>query len=104
MNIAGVGLASVTGLLAVWLWLGQSERVQTKADEQTAEMRCERARFDADMARRWNDSADQVKQVDQRAKSECDRFEAKRNETDQAKTTREGDTADLKDTIGSLMK
>lgn len=104
MNIAGVGLASVTGLLAVWLWLGQSERVQTKADEATAELRCERARFDSDMARRWGDSADQVKKVDQREQSECDRFENKRTETETAKTAREGDSADLKNTIGSLMK
>ncbi len=104
MNVVGVGLASVTGLLAVWLWLGQSERVQTKTDETAAELRCERARFDSDMARRWGDSPEQVKKVDDRAGSECDRFEVKRGENETAKTAREGESADLKNTIGSLMK
>ena len=39
-------LASITGLLAVWLWLGQSSQVNTVADVQRAEQRCEQARFD----------------------------------------------------------
>jgi hypothetical protein len=39
-------LASVTGLLAVWLWLGQSSTVNTTADVARAEQRCEQARFD----------------------------------------------------------
>ncbi len=104
MNVVGVGLASVTGLLAVWLWLGQSERVQTKSDETAAELRCERARFDADMARRWGDGPEQFKKLDTRAQGECDRYEGKRSDNEAAKTAREGDNADLKNTIGSLMK
>lgn len=104
MNVVGVGLAGVTGLLAVWLWLGQSERVQTKSDESAAELRCERARFDADMAKRWGDGSEQIQKAEQRAENECGRFETKRGETEAAKTPRDADNADLKNTIGSLMK
>lgn len=39
-------MASITGLLAVWLWFGQSSTVNTTADLQRAEQRCEQARFD----------------------------------------------------------
>jgi len=39
-------LASITGLLAVWLWLSQTSQVNTVADVARAEQRCERARFD----------------------------------------------------------
>jgi hypothetical protein len=39
-------LASITGLLAAYLWLGQSSTVNTTADLQRAEQRCQQARFD----------------------------------------------------------
>jgi hypothetical protein len=39
-------LASITGMLAAWLWIGQSSTVNTTADLQRAEQRCEQARFD----------------------------------------------------------
>lgn len=46
-GLIALALASITGLLAVWLWLSQSTTVNTVADLQRAEQRCEQARFDA---------------------------------------------------------
>lgn len=46
-GLIALALASVTGLLAVWLWLGQSTTVNSVADLARAEQRCEQARFDA---------------------------------------------------------
>ncbi len=46
-GLIALALASVTGLLAVWLWLGQATTVNTTADLQRAEQRCQQARFDA---------------------------------------------------------
>ena len=46
-GLIALALASVTGLLAVWLWLGQASTVNTTADLARAEQRCEQARFDA---------------------------------------------------------
>lgn len=45
-GLIALALASLTGLLAVWLWLGQAGTVNTTADLQRAEQRCEQARFD----------------------------------------------------------
>ena len=45
-GLIALALASITGLLAVWLWLGQASTVNTTADLQRAEQRCEQARFD----------------------------------------------------------
>ena len=45
-GLLALALASVTGLLAVWLWLGQASTVNTTADLERAEQRCEQARFD----------------------------------------------------------
>jgi hypothetical protein len=39
-------MASITGLLAAWLWIGQSSTVNTTADLQRAEQRCQQAKFD----------------------------------------------------------
>lgn len=45
-GLIALALASITGLLAVWLWLGQASTVNTTADLQRAEQRCRQARFD----------------------------------------------------------
>lgn len=45
-GLIALALASITGLLAVWLWLGQASTVNTVADLARAEQRCEQARFD----------------------------------------------------------
>lgn len=45
-SLIALALASITGLLAVWLWLGQTQTVNSTADLQRAEQRCEQARFD----------------------------------------------------------
>ena len=45
-GLIALALASITGLLAVWLWLGQAGTVNSTADLQRAEQRCEQARFD----------------------------------------------------------
>ncbi len=45
-GLIALALASVTGLLAAWLWLGQASTVNTVADLARAEQRCEQARFD----------------------------------------------------------
>jgi uncharacterized membrane protein YccC len=39
-------LASITGMLAAWLWIGQTSQVNSTADAARAEQRCEQARFD----------------------------------------------------------
>ena len=46
-GLIALALASITGLLAVWLWLGQASTVNTTADLARAAQRCEQARFDA---------------------------------------------------------
>lgn len=46
-GLLALALASITGLLAVWLWLGQASTVNTTADLARAEQRCEQARFDS---------------------------------------------------------
>ena len=46
-GLIALALASITGLLAVWLWLGQASTVNTTSDLARAEQRCEQARFDA---------------------------------------------------------
>jgi hypothetical protein len=45
-GLIALALASITGLLAVWLWLSQSQVVNSTADLARAEQRCEQARFD----------------------------------------------------------
>lgn len=45
-GLIALALASLTGLLAVWLWLGQASTVNQTADLQRAEQRCAQARFD----------------------------------------------------------
>ncbi|MGE0106627.1 MAG: hypothetical protein AB7S53_06615 [Thiomonas sp.] len=45
-GLIALALASITGLLAVWLWLGQASTVNSTADLERAEQRCEQARFD----------------------------------------------------------
>lgn len=104
MNVVGIGLASATGLLAVYLWLGQNERVTTKQDEASAEMRCQRAEFDRDMAGKWNESPERLAKLGQRVETECGRFEAKRTESEITRVVRDADAKEMKDAIGSLMK
>ena len=45
-SLIALALASITGLLAVWLWLGQASTVNQTADLARAEQRCQQARFD----------------------------------------------------------
>lgn len=46
-GLIALALASITGLLAVWLWTFQAGTVNTASDLARAEQRCEQARFDA---------------------------------------------------------
>lgn len=46
-GLIALALASITGLLAVFLWLGQTQTVNSTADLARAEQRCQQARFDA---------------------------------------------------------
>lgn len=46
-GLVAIVLASITGLLAAFLWLSQTQTVNTTADLARAEQRCDRARFDA---------------------------------------------------------
>ncbi|MDY0331131.1 MAG: hypothetical protein RBR52_11645 [Thiomonas sp.] len=45
-GLIALALASVTGLLAAFLWLSQTQTVNNTADLQRAEQRCQQARFD----------------------------------------------------------
>lgn len=45
-SLVALALASITGLLAVFLWLNQTSTVNAAADLQRVEQRCQQARFD----------------------------------------------------------
>lgn len=104
MNIFGIGAASILGLLAVYLWLGQDERVTSKQDESAAEMRCERADFSLDMAAKWNEPAEHLAKLRQKAEAECKTFEVKRSESSITNAASAEENKQMKDSIGTLMK
>ena len=68
-------LASITGLLAVWLWLGQASTVNSTADLARAEQRCEQARFGARFDSTLAASNPQAQADAQRVTKDCDEAE-----------------------------
>jgi len=69
-------LASITGLLAVFLWLGQTSQVNSVADVQRAEQRCQQARFDLRFDSTLSASNPQSQSDAERVQHDC--AEAKR--------------------------
>jgi hypothetical protein len=104
MNPGGVALASFVGLLAVYLYLNQSSHVTEHQDEAQAEMRCQKAEFDANFAAKWSDPPEKIVKLNARAEAECKQFEAKRGANEVVRVERAKDTKALQDTIGNMMK
>lgn len=104
MNSVGVGIASILGLLAVYLYLNQSEHVSERQDEMQAEMRCQKAEFDASFAAKWNDPPEKIAKLNARSEAECKQFEAKRGANAVVRVERAKDTQALQDSIVNLMK
>lgn len=104
MNAVGIGLASITGLLAVFLYINQSAHVSEKNAEAAAEMRCQNAQFDADFAEKWNDSKDKLSKLKKLSEAECKKFENIRKLDEVVSGERIESTKELQDSIGKMMK
>ncbi|MBC3864318.1 hypothetical protein H8K32_19640 [Undibacterium jejuense] len=104
MNPVGVGIASVLGLLAVYLYLNQSEHVTNAQLEAQADMRCQQAQFDRSFAEKWNENSDKLKKLEGKEEDECKRFEARRKQSEVVQVQKQADDKELKETIGNIMK
>ena len=104
MNPVGIGLASITGLLAVYLYINQSAHVSEKSDETAAEMRCQKAEFDADFAEKWNDSKEKLLKLKARSEAECKKFDKTREANETVGVERAKNNQELQDSIGKMMK
>lgn len=104
MNPVGVGFASVIGLLVVYLYLNQSAHVSDRQDEAQADMRCQKAEFDAGFAAKWNDPPDKIAKLDARAETACQQFDAKKGANAVVRIDRAKDIKALQDTIVNIMK
>lgn len=104
MNPLSVGLVSIVGLLAVYLYVNQSSSVSDKQSESQAELRCRSAKFDADFARKWNDKPERIKQLEESEEKECGAFQASRETSSTEGVERSKDMKDLQNTIGNMMK
>ena len=104
MNATQVGLASVLGLLAIYLYLDHESRSSQAQTEATAERRCAQAAQDADFARRFGDPPAVVASRAAAAGKECATYAQTRtvsaSQVDQSQQGRK----DLQDTIGNMMK
>lgn len=104
MNPVGIGFAAVTGLLAAYLYINQSSHVSERSAEAAAEMRCQKAEFDADFAEKWNDSKEKISKLKARSEIECNKFEKKRDANETVGVERSKNTKELQDSIGKMMK
>ena len=103
MNPVGVIGVSIVGLLAVWLYLNHSDQVQLQQTQQQAEMRCQQARFDVDFAKKWGDG-DRKTELKDREKKACGESQAAQANTQTQGAPIKADQAELKATIGNMMK
>ena len=104
MNPVGIGIASITGLLAVYLYINQSSHVSEKNEEMAAEMRCQKAEFDVDFAEKWNDRKEKLLKLKVRSEAECKKFEGKREVNETVGVERSKNAQELQDSIGKMMK
>ncbi|MFZ6727674.1 hypothetical protein ACO0K2_19495 [Undibacterium sp. MH2W] len=104
MSPTGVGIASVIGVLAIYLYMNQSEHVTNAQIEAQADMRCQQAQFDRSFAEKWNESPDKLKKLGEREEGECKRFEASRKQSEVAHVQKQADDKELKEAINSIMK
>ena len=104
MNLAGVGLAGLAGLLGVWLYLAHSSQVDAVQRESAAHMDCRTANFDADFSQRWGDDKAKQDQLKAEAKSQCDQYAKEKANADATSQATAQDKKELKQTIDSMMK
>jgi hypothetical protein len=104
VNGTQIGIASVLGLLAVYLYLDHESRTSQEIAQATDERRCSQARQDADFARRFGDPPALVASRAVVAERECGAIASTRAQAaSQAQTSQQG-RKDLQDTIGNMMK
>ena len=104
MNGTQVGIASVFGLLAIYLYLDHESRTTQEISQATTERRCTQARQDADFSRRFGDPPAIVASRATVAETECGAIAASRAQAaSQAEQSQQG-RKDLQDTIGNMMK
>jgi hypothetical protein len=104
MNAAGVGFASVIGLLAVFLYINQTANVSDKQNEVQSEIRCRTAKFDADFARRWKDNPEIIKRLEGKEGVECNASQVSKENSSINEEKRAHELKDVQDTIGNMMK
>jgi len=97
-------LASITGLLAVWLWLGQTSQVNTTADVQRAEQRCEQARFDQRFDSTLASSNPQSQSDAARVQRDCSEAERLRAEQRAAAASQAAQMQQLQQSLSNSFK
>jgi hypothetical protein len=99
-------LASVTGMLAAWLWIGQTNQVNTVSDVARAEQRCEQARFDQrfDSTLASSNPSNPLAQADaERVQRDCAEAERLRAEQQAAAARQAAQMRDLQQSLSNSL-
>ena len=104
MSPGGIIFAMLTGLLAVYFFIGQSTKINNQQDESKSEHRCKSAEFDLDFSEKWNDPKEKIEKLKKRVEKECATFETKRTENTASSNEKLKTDKEISDAINQMLK